>query len=78
MKMYVSEKTIKNLRNQFNGIKSVPIVTKDINITHKTVKAEDGYDIPIRVYTSISKRDNAPILNFILSGEKTPASSVKR
>lgn len=68
MKMDVSEKSVKNMRKQFNGIKSVPIVTKDINITNETVKAEDGYNIPIRIYNSISKRENAPILYFIHGG----------
>ena len=57
MKMDASEKSVKNMRKQFNGIKSVPIVTKDINIMNETVKAEDGYDIPIRIYNSISKRE---------------------
>ena len=32
------------------------------------MKAEDGYDIPIRIYNSVSKQENAPVLYFIHGG----------
>lgn len=50
MKMDTSEKGIANLRQMFNGVKSVPCVDAPISIDKRTVKAEDGYEIPIRIY----------------------------
>lgn len=50
MKMDTSEKGIANLRKMFNDIKSVPCVDTPIDIEKRTVKAEDGYEIPIRIY----------------------------
>lgn len=50
MKMDTSEKGIANLRQMFNGLKSVPCVDAPIDIEKRTVKAEDGYEIPIRIY----------------------------
>lgn len=50
MKMDTSPKGIANLRKMFNGIKSVPCVDTPIDIEKRTVKAADGYEIPIRIY----------------------------
>lgn len=48
MKMDTSEKGIANLRKMFNAVKSVPCVESDIYMERRTVKAKDGYLIPVR------------------------------
>lgn len=68
MKMDVSEKGIRKLREMFNGIKSIPTVEETIIIEHKTVSAQDGYDIPIRIYHKEEDQENAPILYYIHGG----------
>ncbi|WP_281533138.1 alpha/beta hydrolase [Anaerocolumna aminovalerica] len=67
-KMDTSPKSISRLRKMFGGIKSIPIVTKKIDIIHDTVKAADGYKIPIRIYKSETVKENAPILYYIHGG----------
>lgn len=67
-KMDTSPKSIARLRKMFGGIKSIPIVTKKIDIIHDTVKAADGYKIPIRIYKSETVKENAPILYYIHGG----------
>ncbi|WP_411167622.1 alpha/beta hydrolase [Clostridium sp. MB05] len=68
MKMDTSPKSIGKLRAMFGEIKSTPIVEKNIDIIHETVKANDGYSIPIRIYKSKTMKENAPILYFIHGG----------
>lgn len=68
MKMDASPKSIERLRKMFNGVKSVPISESNITIDRITVKAEDGYDIPVRVYHPEKKVTNAPVLYFIHGG----------
>lgn len=68
LKMDTSAKGIANLRTTFNGIKSIPCVTERIDIQESTVKAEDGYDIPIRIYHSATPLVNGPILYYIHGG----------
>lgn len=68
MKMDISPKGIKRLRKMFNGIKSNPIVQKNIEIEHRHVTGEDGNQIPIRIYKSETMRKNAPVLYFIHGG----------
>lgn len=48
MKMDTSEKGIANLRKMFNAVKSVPCVESDIYMERRTVRAKDGYLIPVR------------------------------
>lgn len=50
MKMDTSEKGIANLRQMFSGVKSVPCVDAPVSVEKRTVRAEDGYEIPIRIY----------------------------
>ncbi|MDU5111843.1 MAG: alpha/beta hydrolase, partial [Clostridium sp.] len=68
MKMDTSPKGIEKLRKMFNGIKSIPIVEKKIEIEHKNIKGEDGNLIPIRIYKSETIKENAPVLYFIHGG----------
>ncbi|KAA0944392.1 alpha/beta hydrolase [Sporosarcina sp. ANT_H38] len=68
MKMDISPKGIKKLRKMFNGVKSNPIVKKNIEIEHRQVTGEDGNQIPIRIYTSETIRKNAQVLYFIHGG----------
>lgn len=68
MKMDTSPKGIEKLRKMFGEIKSTPIVEKKIDIINKTVKADDGYELPVRIYKSEAMKENAPILYFIHGG----------
>ena len=68
MKMDNTPKGVKKLRKMFSGVKSNPIVQKNIEIEHRHVTGEDGNQIPIRIYTSETKRENAQILYFIHGG----------
>ena len=68
MKMNTSPKGIEKLRKMFNGVKSIPIVKKNIEIEHRNVKGEDGNQIPVRIYKSETMRKNPQILYFIHGG----------
>lgn len=68
MKMEISEKNIDKFRGMFNGIKSVPVVEEPIDIQHRSVCAQDGYEIPIRIYHTNHKENHAPILYYIHGG----------
>lgn len=68
MKMDVSEKGIANLRKMFNSKKSVPCVNADIYVEEKTVAAEDGYQIPVRIYKDKKEAENKPVLYYIHGG----------
>lgn len=68
MKMDTSEKGLANLRNMFNAKKSIPCVDTDILIENKTVKAEDGYQIPVRIYRKPQSDTEKPILYYIHGG----------
>lgn len=67
MKMDTSEKGIANLRKMFNGIKSVPCVDTPIHIERRTVQAEDGYEIPIRIY-KVSPGDTGKAVLYYIHG----------
>ncbi|WP_055666935.1 alpha/beta hydrolase [Desnuesiella massiliensis] len=68
LKMDISPKSIGKLRKMFCEIKSNPMVEKKIDIIHGTVKATDGYKIPVRIYKSETVKENAPILYYIHGG----------
>lgn len=68
MKMDTSPKGIAKLREMFNGVKSVPCTDRNIIIKEEHVKADDGYDIPIRIYHSETPKENSPILYYIHGG----------
>ena len=68
MKMDTSPKGIANLRKMFNGIKSVPCVDAPIQIEKRTVPAEDGYEIPIRIYKANREDAGKAILYYIHGG----------
>lgn len=60
--------SIEELRVAFNGLKSNPMVEKNIQIINKEVEAKDGYKIPIRIYKSETVKENANILYYIHGG----------
>lgn len=62
------QKSITEMRALFNGIKSRPMVEKNIEIINEKVKANDGYEIPIRIYKSETLKENAQILYYIHGG----------
>lgn len=68
LKMDTSEKGIANLRKMFNGVKSVPCTERNIVITKEHVKADDGYEIPVRIYHSETPKRNSPVLYYIHGG----------
>ncbi|MGN1001789.1 MAG: alpha/beta hydrolase [Oscillospiraceae bacterium] len=68
MKMDTSEKGIANLRQTFNGIKSIPCVEAPICIETRTVPAEDGYEIPVRIYKARKEDTGKAILYYIHGG----------
>lgn len=67
MKMDTSAKGIANLRRMFNGIKSVPCVDTPIWKKHCTVPAEDGYEIPVRIY-KLNKEDTGKAVLYYIHG----------
>lgn len=67
-KMDTSAKGIEKLRKMFNGVKSTPCVEAKIDIQKCTVPAEDGYEIPVRIYRSEATKENSPILYYIHGG----------
>ena len=68
MKMDGSPKSIQRLRKIFNSVDSTEIVTDHFTRENRTVKAEDGFDIPISIFKSDTPMENAPILYFIHGG----------
>lgn len=68
MKMDATPKSVAKLRKMFNGVKSIPVVERSIKITRTTVKAEDGYEIPVRIYKSDMTSTNSPVLYYIHGG----------
>ena len=68
MKMDTSEKGIANLREMFNGVKSVPCVEESIFIERRTVPAEDGYEIPVRIYKANPEDTGKAVLYYIHGG----------
>lgn len=68
MKMDTSEKGIANLRRMFNGIKSVPCVEAPITIEKRSVKAEDGYEIPVRIYKAAKESKKEAVFYYIHGG----------
>lgn len=67
-KMDASPKSLARLRKMFNSVDSYPMVKAEIAITKETVKAEDGYDIPMYCFKSKTPLENSPILYFIHGG----------
>ena len=68
MKMDASPKSVQRLRKIFNNVDSTPIVTKGFTRDNRTVKAADGFDIPVSIFKSDVTMPNAPILYFIHGG----------
>ena len=68
LKMDTSPKGIEKLREMFNGVKSISCVNEKVNVEDTTVKAEDGYDIPVRIYHSENPIVNGPVLYYIHGG----------
>lgn len=68
MKMDTSEKGIANLRRMFNAVKSIPCVETDISIERRTVRAKDGYQIPVRIYKKHKNDEKKPVLYYIHGG----------
>lgn len=68
MKFDASPKSIARLRKMFNSVDSTPTVEEPIDIKEFSVKAHDGYDIPMKRFTSKHTLEHAPILYFIHGG----------
>lgn len=68
MRMDVSDKGITNLRKMFNAKKSIPCVEADIYVEEKKAPAEDGYQIPIRIYKDKKESQKKPVLYYIHGG----------
>lgn len=68
MKMDTSEKGIAKLRKMFNGIKSVPCVDTPVSVETRTVPAEDGYAIPVRIYKADPADTGKAVLYYIHGG----------
>lgn len=68
MKVDTSPKGIANLRRMFNGIKSIPCVEEPLYIENRTVSAEDGYEIPVRIYRANKEDTGKAILYYIHGG----------
>lgn len=68
MKMDASPKSIERLRGMFNGIKSVPVTSNQIEIIDQVIKGTDNNDIPIKIYLPIKKEEKAPVLYYIHGG----------
>ena len=56
------EKGIANLRKTFNEVKSIPCVERKIQVEEKHVTADDGYEIPVRIYHSETPKENGVII----------------
>lgn len=68
MKMDTSQKGITNLRKMFNAKKSIPCVNEKICVEERMVPAEDGYEIPVRIYQKEKAAEKKPILYYIHGG----------
>lgn len=68
MKMDMSEKGIANLRKTFNAKKSIPCVDAKLYIEERKVEAEDGYQIPVRIYKRQKSDEKKRILLYIHGG----------
>ncbi len=68
LKIDSSPASIKRMRKMFNSVDSTEITTSGFTRKNQTVKAEDGYDIPISIFKSDKSLPNAPILYFIHGG----------
>lgn len=68
MKIDASPKSIERLRGLFNGVKSIPVTSEDIEIVEKTIKGKDANDIPIRIYLPLERKDGLPVLYYIHGG----------
>lgn len=67
MQMDFSMKGVQRLRKLFNKVDSTHFV-EGVKETLFTVKADDGYEIPMVRFESSNTLDNAPILYFIHGG----------
>lgn len=68
MKMDTSEKGILKLREMFNGVKSVSVVTTDIQRDKFQVEMKDGYKVDLYKYTQSNTSVNSPVLFYIHGG----------
>lgn len=68
MKMDTSEKGIEKLRETFNGIKSTPTCTMDIQRHHILVPMDDGYQLDLYQYTQENTKKEQPVLFYIHGG----------
>lgn len=68
MKMDASPKSIKRLREMFNGIKSIRVTSPQIEVLKQTIKGLDNNDIPIQIYLPIERKEKMPVLYYIHGG----------
>lgn len=68
MGMKLDEKGLANFRESCDQIVSAPCVTEKIDIRNLTVTAEDGYAIPVRIYSSEKCRKGCQCLYYMHGG----------
>lgn len=68
LKMDTSEKGLKNLREMFNGIKSVPVVESEILIKEYEVETEPNVFCKVYSYRDALTKDDGPVLYYIHGG----------
>lgn len=68
LKMDASPKSIERLRGMFNGVKSQPVTSDDIEIIPTTIKGLDQNEISLRVYLPLERKANLPVLYYIHGG----------
>ena len=68
LKMDASKEGLANLRESFNGIKSVPVVESKINIQEHRVETEPGVFCNVYQYTDEYTKPTDPVLYYIHGG----------
>ena len=68
MKTNLSPEGLVKLREVFDEVKGIPITVEPIDVFHTHVKAGDGYEIPIRIYTTKTMGQDLPVLYYIHGG----------
>jgi len=63
-----SNESLIKLRKIFNGIKSIPISSNEVNVRHSLIETGDGGKIPYRIYYPNQLTPNCPALFYIHGG----------
>lgn len=68
MSMSLGEKGLANFRKKCDKVSSAVCVRGGVDLADSTVKAKDGYDIPIRIYKNEKCEPGCPCLFFMHGG----------